>query len=470
MGDSRSNITSYSKYMNSDNGVTMEFNRNSRNETNNETYVGGVNYQRSFKNNSSRLFTVAYNFDTRTNKMKYDQVTEALTGYTDNNDQTRNNLDNIENTVAIDFYNTISDKQSYYLTAKYINRNYGSSSWQTDMDVTPSLITQLNSLDYKQQIWSLLGNYSVKTKKIMLTVEMGYEYTKDDIDYRLNNTSLKKYDNGLLANIRLTYHPTGKSIFTLTFQKNFFRPDIISLNPYEDKSISGQIFKGNPDLNDQKEYFSMLMYRFFVNKKFSLSSITSFRYSNNSVQQYSYMGDDGIMITTYGNISKKRMILFNVGATYNLASWFNIDVMGRFTYNMYKYSGNTNSYWDPYYSISLRSELWKGGSFRWNMTYSSPNGGNYNIQSKKSHLLFEGKFSLSQQIGKNIFASISLSDYWETHKTQIVEEYSSDYYKYQKNIILGRTILFMLNYNFGRFKENIKTTKRVIQNTDRTKL
>jgi len=468
-GDNHNNITSHNKYMNSDNVVTMEFNGRSNIHTNNESYVGGVNYQRSFKDNPSRLFTVAYNFDTRENRMKYYKVIESLTGYTDNNDQTRNNLDNIENTVAIDFYNTISDRRSYYLTAKYINRNYGSNSWQTDMDLTPSSTTQLNSLGYIQQIGSLLGNYSVKSKKIMLMVEMGYEYTKDDIDYRLTNTSLKKFDRGLLANIHLTYHPTDKSTFTLTFQKSFFRPDIIYLNPYEDMSNPGVIIKGNPNLSDQKEYFSMLMYRFFFNKKFSLRSITSIRYSNNAVQQYSYMGNGGIMITTYGNISKNRMILFNLGATCNLASWFNIDVMSRFTYNKYEYSGNTNSYWDPYYGLSLISELWKGGSLRWNMTYSSPNGVNNNIQSKKSHLLFEGKFSFSQQIGKNIFGSISVSDYWKTHKTQIVEEHSSDYYKYQNNTILGRTILFTIDYDFGRFKDRVKTVQRPIQNTDRSK-
>ena len=169
--DSRANIVSHNKYTNSDDVVTREYNEENFSKTNDIMYVGGINYQRSFKDNPSRLLTVTYGLDNRKNSMKYDKFTEALTGYTDNKDITRNDLENIEQTAAVDFYNTVSDKQSYYFTAKYVYRDYGSNSWNTDLDAMPETTKQLDALDYIQQIGSLQGNYSLKTKKTMLTAE-----------------------------------------------------------------------------------------------------------------------------------------------------------------------------------------------------------------------------------------------------------------------------------------------------------
>lgn len=470
LSNSRSSITSHSKYMNSGNVMTREFNGESRNKTNQAIYVGGINYQRSFKDNPSRLLTASYGFDTRKNKMKYDQLTEALTGYANNNDRTRNNLNNIENTAAIDFYNTVSDKQSYYLTAKYVHRNYGSNSWKTDLDVAPVSTTQLNALDYTQQIGSLQGNYSIKAKKVMLTAEAAFEYTNDNIDYRLSSTSLKKDDKAMLANVRLTYRPTDKSTFILSMQKSFFRPDITYLNPYEDKSIPGRISKGNPDLDNEKIYSSMLMYRFFVNKKLSLSSLVSMRFSDNAVQQYSYMGNDGVLMTTYGNISKSRKIFFNANVNYNPTSWLELNLSGRIAHYKFEYPDNLNSYWDQFYLCSFTSELWSGGTFKGQIQYADPNWATYtSVQSNKQHMRIGGIFSFAQKIGKNLNLYISASNPWETYTKQTIEELSSDFYNYQEETTLGRTVSFSLVYNFGRFKESVKSIQRAVKNTDRTK-
>ena len=120
--DGISNINSFSKYQNSSNIITREFIINSSNVIYNAQYVGSVDYQRSFKSKPNKQFTATYSLDNRKNEMKYDRITESITGYTDNRDQTLNNLNNFEQTAAIDFYNTIAKNQSYYITAKYVHR------------------------------------------------------------------------------------------------------------------------------------------------------------------------------------------------------------------------------------------------------------------------------------------------------------------------------------------------------------
>ena len=125
----------------------------------------------------------------------------------------------------------------------------------------------------------------------------------------------------VIGKFRFTYRPTMKSTFIFTMGKDYFRPDITYLNPYEDKSVSGRIIKGNPGLENEKKYSSMLMYRYFINKKLSFHSLVSMNYSGNAVQKYSYMGSDGILTTTYGNISRSRGIFFAVGVDGHPSSW-----------------------------------------------------------------------------------------------------------------------------------------------------
>ncbi len=468
--DGINNITSSSKYQNISNVVTREFNSKSNNEIYDAQYVGSIDYQRSFKNKSNKQLTATYSFDNRKNEMKYDRITEAITGYTDDRDQTRNDLKNFEQTAAIDFYNTIANNQTYYITAKYVHRKYGSDTWLSDMNATPSLTTQIDALDYTQQVGSLLANYSIKTKKIMATGEIAIEHTDNDINFRISNSGLKKSDDALLANFRFNYRPTNKSVLVLTLSREYFRPDITYLNPYEDKSIAGQIYKGNPELDNQKSYFSMLMYRYFLRKSFNISALASMRYSNNAIQQYSFINSNGSLVTTYGNIGKESMINFAIGINYNPTSWLEINLNGRMARRSFEYPGNKNAYWDPMCTLSFTSELWQGANFRTQLLYVNQNWGtNPTIQSRKQHMRVEGTFNFSQKIGKRLRLGISMQNPWQTYSTQIIEQNSSDFYKKTENRSLGRTVGLNLTYNFGQFKDSVKAAKRAIRNTDRTK-
>lgn len=470
ISDSRSEITSHSQYMSSENIVTREFKGQTLNNASGETYVGGISYQRSFKENPAKMITASYGVDNRRNEMKYDQITEALTGYTDNRDVMMNNLDNIEHTLAVDFYNPVSSKHSYYLTTKYVNRNYGSDTWLTDKDVNPEQMSLLDNLSYKQQVGSLQGNYSYKNNNIMLTADIAYEHTRNNIDFRLTNTSLMKNDDALLFNLRFTYRPTKRSTFILSLKRNSFRPDITYLNPYEDKSIPGQVIKGNPNLNSQKEYFPMLMHTYFIDRKLSLRSIVSMRFSNNAVQKYSYIDNNGTLVSTYSNISKNRMYLFNFGGRYTPVSWLSIDLSGRIAYLDFEYPGNSNSYWDPLVMLSAQSGLWKGATFEMQMQYADPNTSkSYNIQSKKQHLIMSGMFSFTQKLGRHLDISVRAVNPWERYTKSRFEDMTDDLYRYQQEKRLGRTVSLAFTYNFGKFNDVVKSTKRTIQNTDRTK-
>lgn len=468
--DGISSITSFSKYRNSSNVTTREFDINSSNSIYNAQYVGSVDYQRTFKNKPNKQFTATYSIDNRNNEMKYDRITESITGYTDNKDQTFNNLNNFEQTAAVDFYNTIDKNQTYYITAKYIHRRYTSDAWLSDLNITPVITSQVDALDYMQQVGSLLCNYSIKSNKLMATGQIAFEHTDNDIKYGISNSRLKKSDEALLANLRFNYQPTNRSMFVLTLSREYFRPDIGYLNPYEDKSIAGQIFMGNPDLDNQKSYFTMLMFRYFLRKSLNIRALTSMRYSNNAVQQYSFVNSEGVLITTYGNISKESTINFSIGINYNPTSWFEINLSGRMALKTFEYPGNKNAYWDPMYILSFNSELWRGAYFRTQLLYVNQIwDSNTIIQSSKQHMRIDGLFDFSQKIGRRLRLGVFMQNPWQTYKNQIIEQASSDFYKKSESRTLGRTIGLQLTYNFGQFNSTVKAAKRAVRNTDRNK-
>lgn len=468
--DGKSNITSFSKYQNSSNVITREFNINSSNENYRAIYVGSVDYQRSFKNKPDKQFTATYSLDNRKNEMKYDKITESITGYIDSRDQTRNNLNNFEQTAAVDLYNTIDKNQTYYITAKYVNRKYTSDIWLSNMNNASVQTTQTDALEYIQQVGSLLCSYSIKANKIIATSQIAFEHTDNDINYGISNPMLKKSDDALLANLRFNYQPTNRSMFVLTLSREYFRPDITYLNPYEDKSIAGQIFKGNPDLDNQKSYFTMLMFRYFLRKSFNIRALVSMRYSDNAVQQYSFINSNGVLVITYGNISKESMINFSIGINYNPTSWLEINLSGRIARRSFEYPGNKNAYWDPMYMLSFTSELWRGANFRTQLLYVNQNwGSNPNVQSCKQHMRVDGMFDFSQNFSKRLKLGVFLQNPWQTYQNQIIEQSSFDFYKKNENKSLGRSIRIQLTYCFGQLKESVKAARRAVRNNDRNK-
>lgn len=463
-------IFTHNTYRNISQEITRENEGISRNKTDNAAYQGGINYQRSFDSKPGRLFTVQYGFDTKKNDMMYDLATEGLVDYTGSVTKTQNNLDNVEHTAAVDFYNPISAKQSYYFTAKYVHRDYGSDAWLSDLNGNPIVTTQLDNLNYIQQVTSLAGNYSLRTQKIMLTGEAALEYAQDNINFQSADQTLKKDNTALVVDLRMTYRPTSKSTFILSVEKSAFRPDITYLNPYENTSVPGQIQKGNPNLDNERKYSGLLLYRYFLNKKLSLNSLVRYFYSDNSVQSYSYVTGDGTLVTTYGNIAKQQGVYISVGVDYMPFSWLTIDLSGRLAYQQYSYSDTRNAYWDQYYQLNLTADLWKGGYFDIFMSYTNPYATQVaNIQSRKQHLVLIGNFELAQDIGKHLKLSATIWNPWKTYLTQKVEEQAPDFYSYREEQVLGRQFYFRLTYNFGRFKDSVKNSQRRIMNSDRTK-
>lgn len=107
--------------------------------------------QQSFDKVAGRLLTATYSIDDRPSRVRYDDGGVS--------DFSMNYLGNREQMAAIDYYSPVGKNQSYYITAKYTHRDYGSrdeSGIYTTM-TNGGVVTGSENMDYTQQVGSALN-------------------------------------------------------------------------------------------------------------------------------------------------------------------------------------------------------------------------------------------------------------------------------------------------------------------------
>lgn len=455
-------------YFDAEGNPMQEQTGNTQANSNSHQYIVSLNHQHSFKDKPGRLLTFTYRYDTKIDLQTQD--TEYLLDETlDSRVARRSKVVNAEHTAGMDFYNPLSSKQNYFVTGKYVYRPYVSEAWQRNV-LAGDTEMPLNIMDYIQQMASAKASYTYRDAKWMVTAEMAGEYTHNNIAFRMDNSDFAKSNYTWLAVLRFTYRPTAQSNFNLILNRSTTRPEIYQLNPYEDHSVPGQISKGNPDLDNTQGYMTSLRYNFFLNKDLNVSLVALCGYSDNAAYHYTYVDQEGLYVTTYANGGNSLRVSFNILANYNPFSWLRIDLMSILAHHQYEYPENRNDYWDQSYQLNTTVNLWKGGSLIGSIFYANPNWGiSIDMQSKRRYMQWRSGLYLGQSFGKNWKLWTSVQNPWETYKISKTEDGAADFYRYLEEKTLGRTISLNATYTFGRFSENVKTSRRQVTNSDRNR-
>lgn len=460
--DNLTDIFSRSTYKDASQAEVLKSGSHSRNTTDNAIYNAAINYQRSF-DKPGRLLTVQYGYNDIRNKFLYN-----LSAQTDGTQAvqavTRNKLGNTEHTAGVDFYNPISRSQSYFVTAKYVYRDYTSNAF-AEADAT-----ELSRLNYTQQVASLSGNYTIRTRKVQLTAQAAFEHVADNIDFGHGQPRVNKDDNSLLVSLRTTYMPAPGHSLMLDLSKSAFRPDISYLNPYEDRSVTGVISKGNPDLNNERQFSAMLLYRYYIGMKFSIRPMITFHYSDNGVYAYNSVGNDGIITRTFDNIGKANQIRLSTSITYTPTQKLMLSLSAVAARYEFSYADTRNSYWMPNMMFMFNTNLWRGASLGGYIYYMAPNAMlAQDIQQAKVHYQWLTSVTLTQNIGKHLSLSAGVLNLQNNKQKSISEQHSSEFYSYSLSESKARIYSFRVQYTFGRFNEAVKRSNREVTNNDRTK-
>jgi len=414
----------------------------------------GANYQRSFATRPGMLFTASYLLDIADNDNKYAFDTRDMLNCTTVTNDRFNTLNNREHTVFADFYNPFKDGQTYFITGKYIKRNYR------------SVLSEQSQLLCDENVFSLVSNYSLLNTRVMLTLQAGIEYTMFNSSF--NNSQFGKQYFSFLPRIYFTYKPTPKSSFFLSLYKNVFRPDINYLNPYQIEVSPNHIIKGNPDLKNTKIYTAQLKFMYYFNNRIDIAFSGSYLYSPDYVQPMANI-DDGAYIVTYKNIGSREIIGIDGFINYRPSLSAVFSLSGALKRQIYHYDQVTNAYWSPIVTLSARTALWKNSYLMGQLSYHElSNGAMENLaQQTKSHNNFSLFLFFTQNIGQHLKLSLDVQTPWVAREKLISETQSSEFYSYNETLRTGRIFKLRVIYNFGRFKESVQRNRRQVINTDR---
>ena len=426
------------------------------------SYNGSLNLQQSFDKVPGRLLTATYSIEDKSSRKRYDDGGIS--------DFSMNYLGNREQMAAIDYYSPLGKNQSYYITGKYTHRDYGSRNEYGTYNtmINGGFVNRRDNMDYTQQVFSLGGNYSYRSAKLMFNANVSLEYTKSDAQF--GETELKKDNTTLLAEIRTTYKPNPRNWLILTLQRMAFRPDINYLNPYRDISVPGVITVGNPNLDNQITNSAVLMYRYFATDKLTLMSILGYSYNDDMVGDYSYVDGENI-VHTYSNIADYQRTWITFNPTYTPFDWLELSLGIIYGYKKFNDGGVTNSYNEFSAQFLLEAALWRGATFSYMGHLRDPDyASGYNSQTKRQHFMFIDSFSITQNFGSKVNVSFELNNPWKKYYKLEREIESSQLHTLTTTRSLARTILVSISYDFGKFKDSVKSARRGARNSDRSRM
>ena len=426
------------------------------------SYNGSLNLQQSFDKVPGRLLTATYSIEDKSSRMRYDDGGVS--------DFSMNYLGNREQMAAVDYYSPIGKNQSYYITGKYTHRDYGSrNEYGIYSPMTNGgVITARDNMSYTQQVYSLGGNYSYRSAKLMFNANVSVEHTRSDALF--GETELEKDNTTVLAEIRTTYKPNPRNWLILTLRRRAFRPDISYLNPYRDISVPGVITVGNPNLDNQISNSAVLMYRYFATDKLTLMSILGYSYDGDMVGDYSYIEGENI-VHTYSNISDYQRTWIVISPTYTPFDWLELNANIMYGYRKFNDGEVTNSYNEFSAQFQLEAALWRGATFSYMGHLRDPDYSvGYNPQVKKQHLMYMDSFGITQNIGSRVNFSLELSNPWKKYFNDKREIESSQLHTFTTTRSLARTILVSISYDFGKFKDSVKSARRGARNSDRSRM
>ena len=361
-------------------GSTTEM-KNSR-----TSFSGSLDYQRFFnkERTHSLAFTYQLNYSPATTKMtnSFGASSEyiALTSrYSENKDKTTNHI------FQLDYTLPLATGQSLALGGKLQLHDATSDSKYYLKDVyDPSTSSEY---EYKNKILAGYGEYTGKWNQFGAKAGVRYEYTWQDVDYKLGNGQDFKTSYGsFVPTASLQYNLSAGSNLGLTYNMRISRPGISYLNPYVDKTNPIALTYGNPDLEVEKAHNLSLVYNMYTSK-LMLNLNAHYNFTDNGISQYSFYDSNNLLNTTYGNVVKSHQTGLSAYVNYLLAK--NTRLFMNSAVNYVDLSSNalnqSNSGWTANIMAGLQQTL------PWNLKLSA-----FCIASTKNYTLqgWSGGFNL----------------------------------------------------------------------------
>ncbi len=450
-------------------GKGFAYGNEMRQDVGTKAFNGSVDYQRFWNNDRKSYMILSYLFDNSLghtdNYTFYDDVS-GVTGVRLSDLRSNNETRATEHTLQADFTQALTPSHTLNFGAKYINRlNKADSKYYDVADDRSETLNTANSLKYDntQSILAAYAEWKAQWGKIGSVLGGRYEYTWEDVKYKLGNgDDFKKHYGVLVPSASLSYGIAAGMNIGVNYNMRIVRPGISYLNPYVDRSSPTSLSYGNSNLDTEKSHTINMVYNYY-SAKFMLSATAGYTFCGNQIEQYSFIDDNNLLNQTYGNIAKKHDASLNVFIHWMLAKKTRLILNSKLSYVDVRSDamGLRNNGWSGLATLNLQQNLpwdiqWTLGGVVMTKTYNLQGyqGAMSIVYTTLWKELLKDKLDVSLQFFTPLSGKLDI-------KTKTV---NSDYVQNMSIKVPIRMVSLTLNWKFGNTKKQFKTVKTNITN------
>ncbi|NNC51031.1 MAG: TonB-dependent receptor [Flaviramulus sp.] len=294
-------------------------------------------YKLDFEKEGANIeLEVDHNIYDGTNPVFFDQLSGPLNDYKDFND-----TESVSTTANLDYVNPLSEttKLEIGLQARLFNTNILYSSTGDSYNNMGNLVpTPSTDFDYTRDIYSAYATYSKSLDKWTYQVGARIENVNVDAialqkDVETNDITEIAFNNDyfqVYPSLFITYSPTEKNSYQLSYSRRVDRPGIGQVNPIKEWSTPLISSFGKQDLEPQFTNSLELNYtRNLNNKKGSITAGLFFRAISDEINRALFIDrsdvSSGRIILTHDNFDNSSAYGVEVTANYRPTKWWSIN-------------------------------------------------------------------------------------------------------------------------------------------------
>ncbi|WP_320053095.1 TonB-dependent receptor domain-containing protein [uncultured Acetobacteroides sp.] len=457
---------------------TYDYGRHSWNTSTNK---GGFEYDLSYKHELRRegaQLTAEVNVDRGNSKSEQGTIEqyEKVSAAASNLDKlppysyqlTNTSNDNTRSFFRTDLELPMAEKgrieAGYQISNNQSTLNYNLSKSYSPASAAVHLPQYDNDFDYNLLVNALYFIYGRGIGKFKLQAGVRAEQTHAHGVQKTQSSSFTKNYLDLFPSAFIKYDPNDEDEYGINYSRRINRPRIGNLNPFENRTDTLNITKGNPDLNPEYVNSFELGYTKQRNKN-SLSLTGFYRKTTGVVAAVRTQLSPIQSITTYVNLNSSVSYGAEASCNVNLLKWWNVNASGSYFYLKLSESGSSilNSNTRASNSWTLRAtNNWyatKNLSFQLMCSYKSPvvstggmrGMGGGGIQGKTRTVYYFDAGARYNMLKDKISLSLRMSDIFNTNK-YIQDGYGNSYTSYTKSWRQTPNIFLGFSYKINNYK------------------
>ena len=451
-GRSGDNVTN-ATFMDPSIGLDQIYTRNSFSESLNSGLDWNTDYKRTFKKPDQELrIGLQVDMDNSDSENNFDQSGNEASLQQRNKNE--NQGVNSELTGQIDYVHPISKSVKLEAGTKGILRHIESDFSSSNFDFTNQQFVEnpyaSDIFYYDQDVYAGYLSFNVRFgDKTGMVVGSRYEHTTISGDYKFDETTFANAYGNLLPSIIISRNLSQMSSLKLSYNQRIRRPGLRFVNPYVDQSDPRDIQVGNPQLLPEISNQMELNYGTFV-KGIVLNTSVFYRITNDNIENYLQVTDDGVSRNTYRNIGQTESLGASLFTSINIKEKLTL----RSSASVSSYSSEATI---EGVNLSRTSIVWNGnlnGTLTLKKGFKVEAFGFYNsprqsIQgSRASYSMFN--FGVVKEFTKKFSMGINVSQPFSRDMKFENESECPNFYLKSVNGFANRSIGLNINYRFGK--------------------